>query len=67
MSKRLWFGLLAGSLPLAALPGVAAADGHLEVLEDVATVVVVKDPTTTPDFPVGSLSPADCLGGVHEE
>jgi hypothetical protein len=60
MRKRLLFGLLAGSLLLAVLPGVAAADGHLEVLEDVATVVAVKDPATTPDFPVGSISRADC-------
>ncbi len=60
MRKRLWFGLLASSLLIAAVPGVAVADGHVEVLEDVATVVVVKDPATTPDFPVGSLSRADC-------
>ncbi len=60
MRKHLSFGLLAAGLLLAALPGVTAADGHIEVLEDVATVVVVKDPATTPDFPVGSLSRADC-------
>ncbi len=60
MRKRLLFSLLASSLLLAALPGVAAADGHVEVLEDVATVVVVKDPATTPDFPLASLSRADC-------
>jgi hypothetical protein len=57
---RLWPGLLASSLLAVSLPGVAAADGHIEVLEDVATVVVVRDPATTPDFPVGSLSRADC-------
>ena len=60
MRKRLMFGLLASSLLLVALPGVASADGHVEVLEDVATVVVVKDPVATPNFPVGSLSRADC-------
>ena len=60
MTKRLWLGLLASALLVAALPGVAAADGHMEVLEDVATVVAVKDPATTPDFPVGAISRADC-------
>ena len=60
MKRQTWLGLLAGSLLVVALPGAAAADGHIEVLEDVATVVVVKDPATTPDFPVASLSRADC-------
>ena len=39
--------------------GVSAAVG-LEVIEDFPTVVAVVDPATTPDFPVGSLSRAEC-------
>lgn len=60
MKRRSWLGLISAGLLAIALPGVAAADDHIEVLENVATVVVVKDPATTPDFPVGSLSRADC-------
>ena len=60
MRKRLLTGLAAGVLVVLTLPGVVAADGHIEVLEDVSTVVVVKDPATTPDFPVGSISRAEC-------
>ena len=60
MRKRLLAGMAAGMLVVMALPGVVAADGHIEVLEDVSTVVGVKDPATTPDFPVGSISRAEC-------
>lgn len=53
-------GALLAGLSVLLLPGVASADGHVDVLEDVPTVVSVVDPTTTPDFPVASLSRADC-------
>jgi len=58
--KRVIFTLVAAGLLAGMLPGVAAADGHIDVIEDVPTVVAVVDPATTPDFPVASLSRADC-------
>lgn len=60
MKRRSWLGLFGAGLLAVALPGVVVADDHIDVLEGVATVVVVKDPATTPDFPVASLSRADC-------
>lgn len=60
MRKRVIFTLVAAGLLAGMLPGVAAADGHIDVIEDVSTVVAVVDPATTPDFPVASLSRADC-------
>ena len=60
MRKRVIFTLVATGLLAGMLPGVAAADGHVDVIEDVPTVVAVVDEATTPDFPVASLSRADC-------
>ena len=67
MKKRLIITLFAGGLMAGLLPGVAAADGHIEVIEDVSTVVAVVDQATTPDFPVASLSRAVCDVVVHVE
>ena len=47
-------------LSILILPNVVTADGHIDVLENVPTVVAVVNPPTTPDFPVASLSRADC-------
>ena len=60
MRKRVIHALVATGLLAGMLPGVAAADGHVDVIEDVPTVVAVVDEATTPDFPVASLSRADC-------
>ena len=60
MRKRVIFTLVVGGLLAGLLPGVAVADGQIDVIEDVPTVVAVVDPATTPDFPVASLSRADC-------
>jgi hypothetical protein len=67
MRKRFIISLVAAGLLAGLLAGVAAADGHIEVIEDVPTVVAVVDPATTPDFPVASLSRADCAVVVHVE
>lgn len=67
MRKRVVIGLMAGCLLTAMASGMVAADGHIDVLEDVPTVVAVKDPATTPDFPVQSLSRADCEAVVRIE
>jgi hypothetical protein len=60
MKKRLTMAIAAGALVMAMAPGIAAADEHIEVLEDVASVIAVNDPATTPDYPLGSMSRADC-------
>ena len=60
MKRRMGVALGGCVLALATASGVAMADEHIEVLEDVPSVMAVSDPATTPDFPVGSLSRADC-------
>jgi hypothetical protein len=60
VKRHLQFGLLAAMLAVAASPMVAAAQEHIDVLEDVESVVQVKDAATTPDFPVASVSRATC-------
>ena len=60
MNDRLMTGALLTGLSVLILPSVVLADGHVDVLENVPTVVAVVDPATTPDFPVASLSRADC-------
>ena len=53
-------GLALGTLAAMMLPASASADGPVEVLEDVATVVAVKNQATTLDWPAASLSRAVC-------
>ncbi len=53
-------GLLAGVLMAGLLPGVAAADEQTDLLLDTASIVTVKDPATTPDFPIASVMRAVC-------
>lgn len=60
MNRRFAIGSLAAALSVMMLASVASADGHVDVIEDFPTVVSVVDPAATPDFPVGSLSRADC-------
>lgn len=67
MKKRFVTSIVSVGLMAAMLPGVAAAEANVDVLEDVPTVVSVVDPVTTPDFPVASLSRADCDAVVRVE
>lgn len=60
MNNRLMTTAALTGLSVLILPSVVLADGHVDVLENVPTVVAVVDPSTTPDFPVASLSRADC-------
>jgi hypothetical protein len=60
VKKRLITSMVAGWLMAALMAGVAAADDNVDVLEHVPAVVTVTDPATTPDFPVASISRADC-------
>ncbi len=60
MRKRRSVGVIVAGFMIALVPGAAAADSHVDVIEDFPTVVAVVDPATTPDFPVASLSRADC-------
>jgi hypothetical protein len=46
---------------------VTAQDGQLDVLEDFQTIVAVRDPSSTPDFPLGSFMIADCAFVVRIE
>ncbi len=67
MKKRFMTAIASVGLLAVMLPGAAAAEANVDVLEDVATVVAVVDPATAPDFPVASLSRADCDVVVHVE
>lgn len=67
MKNRLMTGALFAGLSVLILPGVVLADGHVDVLENAPTVVPVVHPPTTPDFPVASLSRADCEAIVRIE
>lgn len=67
MKNRLMTGVLLTGLSVLVVPGVVSADEHIDVLENVPTVVSVVQPSTTPDFPVASLSRADCEVVVHME
>lgn len=60
MKNRVFGGLVAAGLVVAMSPGMALAQEGTDLLLDIPSVVTVKDPATTPDFPKGSVMRADC-------
>lgn len=59
MRRRLQAAGLVASLAMTIVPMTASADGHLDIIEDLATVVAVADSADS-DFPAGSLMRAEC-------
>jgi hypothetical protein len=45
---------------MAALPALAGDEAHADIIQNVESVVAVRDPATTPDFPLGSVMRSDC-------
>jgi hypothetical protein len=60
VKARILVSVASGVLLLVTLPGAVLAQGEVDVVQNVDSVVAVVDPSATPGFPAGSLMRAVC-------